>query len=92
MNIGDDGGKNPHACVGGRWDERVLAGGRRQAVDRSSQTTDAAREVFAYGSGSGYVGYGEVVAAAVPENVFIPAVQSKRVHDLSMQSAIDQRE
>lgn len=37
---------------------------------------------FAYATGHGYVGFGEVISAAIPQRDFVPPGQSKRLVDL----------
>ena len=71
VNVGDDANstnRNWEDCR--RYGFMTAGGGRRyrRAISRLSP----GNWIFAYASGSGYVGYGRVVAAAVRQRDFIP--------------------
>jgi|SRR5581483_10070930 len=82
MNIGDDAGANKHRV----WDEcrkygYMLAGGGKQWIEQIKRLMPGSL-LFAYASGCGYVGFGEVISDAVPEKDFVPPGQTKRLVDL----------
>ena len=82
MNVGDDGGKNPHRV----WDDCrrygfMIAGGGKQWIDQIKRLS-VGDKIFAYASGCGYVGFGEVVAPAIPEKDFVPVGEKKRLIEL----------
>jgi hypothetical protein len=70
MNVGEDAG-------GGRsWDDcrryGFLSAGGTEQYQQYARTLRVRDKVFAYLSGHGYVGLGEVVAEAVPYREFVP--------------------
>lgn len=81
MNTGDDGSNDGRSWEDCRKYGFMRAGGNEyyQSGVRSLKVGD---KVFAYLSGHGYVGLGEVVAEAVPEVDFVPPGQQARLLDL----------
>lgn len=81
MNTGDDGSNDGRSWEDCRKYGFMRAGGNEyyQSGVRSLKVGD---KVFAYLSGHGYVGLGEVVAEAVPEIDFVPSGQGSRLLDL----------
>lgn len=81
MNTGDDGSNDGRSWEDCRKYGFMRAGGNEyyQSGVRSLKVGD---KVFAYLSGHGYVGLGEVVTEAVPEIDFVPPGQQARLLDL----------
>lgn len=86
MNTGDG------SHEGRSWDDCrkygfMIAGGGKRWIDaiRKLQIGD---KLFAYSSGYGYVGLGEVTAEAVPQKDFTPTGQNKRLPDLPMEAKL----
>ena len=82
MNVGDDGGRNENRT----WEDCrkygfMTAGGGKTWIDAVRRLQPGAK-VFAYSNGAGYVGLGEVLAAAVPQKDFIPPGKAERLIDL----------
>jgi|GEM_PF-993233 len=88
MNTGDSG--NGHRS----WEDCVkygfmLAGGGKSWLDQVRKLK-AGDKVFAYLSGHGYVGLGEVVAEAVPFKDFVPEGQTKPLPQLPLKADANQ--
>lgn len=86
MNTGD--GSND----GRSWEDCrdygfVIAGGGKEWQDHVKEL-NVGDKVCAYLSGCGYVGIGEVIAKAVPQNDFIPQGQTKRLVDLPTKAKV----
>jgi hypothetical protein len=86
MNTGD--GSNE----GRAWEDCkkygfMIAGGGGPWID-AVRKLKVGDKFFAYLSGHGYVGLGEVTAEAVPQREFVPAGQSKRLIDLPLNSTL----
>ena len=83
MNTGEDGSSD-----GRSWDDcktyGFLSAGGNQQYQSYVRTLKAGNKVFAYLSGHGYVGLGEVTAEAVPQKDFVPAGHSTRLLDLPL--------
>lgn len=82
MNTGD--GSNE----GRSWEDCkkygfMIAGGGQPWID-AVRKLKVGDKFFAYLSGQGYVGFGEVVAEAVPQKYFVPPGQSKKLIDLPL--------
>jgi len=82
MNTGD--GSNE----GRSWEDCnkygfMLAGGGKKWID-DAKKLKVGDKVFAYLSGHGYVGLGEVTAAAVPFKDFVPVGQAKPLPELPL--------
>ncbi len=81
VNVGDG-----HQTPNRNWDDCrkygfMTAGGGPTYRDQIAKLQPGDR-FFAYASGHGYVGYGEVVAAAVRQRDFVPVGYSERLIDL----------
>jgi hypothetical protein len=81
MNVGQHGGNDARAWEDCRKYEFLSAGGNEtyQGYVKNRQVGD---KVFAYLSGHGYVGLGEVVGAPVPYRDFVPVGQTKLLREL----------
>jgi hypothetical protein len=81
MNTGERGGN-----VGRSWEDckkyGFMSAGGGEEYQGFVRSLKVGNKVFAYLSGHGYVGLGEVIAEAVPQEVFVPPGQSKRLVDL----------
>jgi hypothetical protein len=82
MNTGD--GSNE----GRAWEDCkkygfMIAGGGQPWID-AIRKLKVGDKFFAYLSGQGYVGLGEVVAEAIPQKDFVPPGQAKRLIDLPL--------
>ena len=89
MNTGDGSNK------GRSWEDCkkygfMLAGGGKKWMD-DAKKLKVGDKVFAYLSGHGYVGLGEVTAEAVPFKDFVPAGQGKPLSELPLNAAYQQR-
>lgn len=66
----------------------MLAGGRRKYIDYARRLKTG-NKVFAYLSGHGYVGLGEVVSEAVPFKDFVPDGYSESLPNLALTANVD---
>jgi hypothetical protein len=82
MNTGEDrkGDRSWDDC---RQYGYMSAGGSKKFQD-NARALKVGDKVFAYLSGHGYVGLGEVIAEAVPEKDFVPPGQIKRLLELPL--------
>ena len=84
MNVGQHAGHYDNRA----WEDckryGFLSAGGSAIYQDHAKTLKMGDKVFAYLSGHGYVGLGEVVAQAVPLREFIPAGLDKRLLDLPM--------
>jgi hypothetical protein len=87
VNVGEDAhrGEAEHR----NWDDcvkyRFLAAGWERSINQLKNLTPGSK-VFAYMSGRGYVGYGEVVRQACPAKEFIPEGHTESILDLPLQA------
>lgn len=82
MNVGDQNGTD-RSWEDCRTYSFMIAGGGHSWIDQIRKLK-AGDRFFAYASGSGFVGLGEVLAQAVPYKDFIPPGQNKRLVDLPL--------
>lgn len=66
----------------------MLAGGGRRYIDHARRLK-VGDKIFAYLSGHGYVGLGEVVSEAVPFTDFVPDGQSESLPNLPLTATVD---
>lgn len=83
MNTGDDGSNRNRSWEDCKRYGFMIAGGGQRWID-SIRKLRVGDRLFAYLSGAGYVGLGEVIADAVPQRDFVPPGQDKRLVDLPM--------
>lgn len=84
MNVGDrvDDGRSWEDC---RKYGFMLAGGDPLWINKVKRLR-VGDPLFAYASGSGYVGFGEVLEEAVSLRDFVPPAQNKRLRDLPVKT------
>jgi hypothetical protein len=87
MNTGDDGSNEGRSWEDCRKYGFMLAGGGRKWID-DVRKLKAGDKLFAYLSGHGYVGFGEVLAEAVPFKDFVPSEETKPLVDLPLTAKI----
>jgi hypothetical protein len=88
MNVGKDetGGRSWEDC---RRYGFISSGGTDQ-LQQHARALRVGDQVFAYLSGHGYVGVGEVIADAVPQKDFIPVGESTRLVELPVTAQLRQ--
>jgi len=88
VNVGDS--KSPHRSPHRSWEDCreygfLLAGGGEK-WSRQIRRLGIGDLVFAYATGSGYVGAGRVVGAAKPIKDFVPPQETRKLIDLRLQT------
>jgi hypothetical protein len=83
MNTGDSGSN-----VNRSWEDckkyGFMTAGGNEEYQRFVRSLRVGNKVFAYLSGYGYVGLGEVIAEAVPQKDFVPSGHSKKLIELPL--------
>ena len=86
-NVGD-GGDAPHRSWTDCTHYGFMTAGGGLRFRRAISKLAPGDKFFAYASGSGYVGFGEVVAAAVRQRDFVPPGQSAPLANLPMEAEL----
>ena len=90
MNIGRHGTNDTRSWEDCRTFGFMGAGGN-DTYQGHAKSLKVGDKVFAYLSGYGYVGLGEVIAAAVPQNEFVPLGQTKRLMEMPLTAKPSER-
>ena len=90
MNTGDDGSNDGRSWEDCRKYGFMVAGGGKQWIN-DVKKLKVGDKLFAYLSGHGYVGLGDVTAEAVPFNDFVPSGSNQPLPNLPLTAECQNR-